>query len=112
MPVTPKGFAILKNMVKEYGAKKGKSVFYASSNKGAIKGVHGEKPHPSSPTQRKAVASGGAHEAGHKDQDPEEFAKHEAKESPEVEAMEKKVNKEKGTVGFARLAKNVHRPAK
>lgn len=30
-------------MVKEYGAKKGKSVFYASANKGTIKGVHGKR---------------------------------------------------------------------
>jgi hypothetical protein len=29
-------------MVKEYGAKKGKTVFYASANKGTIKGVHGK----------------------------------------------------------------------
>lgn len=29
-------------MKKEYGAKKGKKVFYASANKGKIKGVHGK----------------------------------------------------------------------
>lgn len=30
-------------MVKEYGKDKGKEVFYASANKGTIKGVHGGK---------------------------------------------------------------------
>lgn len=40
MPLTPKGESILGAMTKEYGAKKGKEVFYASVNKGTIKGVH------------------------------------------------------------------------
>jgi hypothetical protein len=31
------------NMKQEYGSKKGESVFYASANKGTIKGVHGKK---------------------------------------------------------------------
>lgn len=31
-------------MKKEYGKKKGKSVFYASANKGTIKGVERKKP--------------------------------------------------------------------
>lgn len=39
MPLTKKGRSILKNMQKEYGAKKGKSVLYASINKGTIKGA-------------------------------------------------------------------------
>lgn len=39
MPLTKKGTKILKAMKKEYGAKKGKNVFYASANKGTIKGV-------------------------------------------------------------------------
>lgn len=30
-------------MKKEYGAKKGKKVFYASQNKGVIKGTHKKK---------------------------------------------------------------------
>lgn len=34
MPLTEKGKKVLANMKKEYGAKKGKSVFYASINKG------------------------------------------------------------------------------
>jgi hypothetical protein len=29
-------------MIKQYGAKKGTQVFYASANKGIIKGVHGK----------------------------------------------------------------------
>jgi len=33
----------MSSMMSEYGAKKGKSVFYASANKGTIKGVHGKK---------------------------------------------------------------------
>jgi hypothetical protein len=39
MPLTGKGEEILKNMQKQYGADKGKSVFYASKNKGTITGV-------------------------------------------------------------------------
>ena len=40
MPLTKKGAKILKNMKKEYGPDKGKRVFYASQNKGTIKGTH------------------------------------------------------------------------
>ena len=40
MPLTGKGEKIMKNMKSEYGAKKGKEVFYASQNKGTIKGTH------------------------------------------------------------------------
>lgn len=40
MPLTKKGKKIMGAMEKEYGAKKGKKVFYASTNKGTIKGVH------------------------------------------------------------------------
>jgi len=39
MPLTKKGKAIMKNMVAEYGPKKAKEVFYASANKGTIKGI-------------------------------------------------------------------------
>lgn len=38
--LTKKGKEIMSSMKKEYGAKKGKQVFYASENKGTIKGVH------------------------------------------------------------------------
>jgi hypothetical protein len=40
MPLTKKGKKIMAAMVKEYGSKKAKSVFYAAENKGTIKGVH------------------------------------------------------------------------
>jgi hypothetical protein len=39
MPLTNKGESILSGMEKEYGAKKGEEVFYASRNKGTISGV-------------------------------------------------------------------------
>ena len=39
MPLTPKGKKIKAAMEKEYGKKRGDSVFYASANKGRIKGV-------------------------------------------------------------------------
>lgn len=40
MPLTKKGTKIRAAMTKEYGEKKGEEVFYASANKGKIKGVH------------------------------------------------------------------------
>ncbi len=40
MPLTKKGKKIEEAMEKEYGEEKGKQVFYASENKGTIKGVH------------------------------------------------------------------------
>lgn len=43
MPLTKKGSKIMKSMKKEYGKKKGKQVFYASKNKGRIKGVEKKK---------------------------------------------------------------------
>lgn len=45
MPLTNKGSKIINAMMKEYGAKKGKSVFYASINKGKIKGAEGKSKH-------------------------------------------------------------------
>ena len=39
MPLTNKGEEIMNAMQKQYGAKKGESVFYASNNKGNISGV-------------------------------------------------------------------------
>jgi len=39
MPLTTKGKKIMKSMKDRYGKKKGKAVFYASKNKGKIKGV-------------------------------------------------------------------------
>ena len=39
MPLNKKGKTIKKAMQKEYGKKKGEQVFYASENKGTIRGV-------------------------------------------------------------------------
>jgi hypothetical protein len=39
MPLTKKGKKIKKAMAEEYGKKRGEQVFYASRNKGTIKGV-------------------------------------------------------------------------
>jgi len=46
MPLTSKGNKVMGAMKKEYGAKKGKSIFYASANKGTIKGVEPKKAAP------------------------------------------------------------------
>ena len=40
MPLTKKGTKVLAAMKKQYGAKKGKEVFYASIKKGKLKGAH------------------------------------------------------------------------
>lgn len=40
MPLTEKGKKIKAAMKQTYGSKKGKEVFYASQNKGTIKGTH------------------------------------------------------------------------
>jgi len=45
MPLTKKGHKIKTAMKQEYGAKKGEKVFYASENKGTIKGVAKSKGH-------------------------------------------------------------------
>ena len=43
MPLNKKGKKIMKSMKKQYGKKKGETVFYASRNKGVIKGVEKTK---------------------------------------------------------------------
>ena len=43
MPLTKKGKKIKKSMEKQYGKKRGEQVFYASKNKGTIKGVEKKK---------------------------------------------------------------------
>lgn len=43
MPLTKKGEKIKGAMTKEYGKEKGEEVFYASKNKGNIKGVEKAK---------------------------------------------------------------------
>jgi len=40
MPLTKKGKKIKRAMEKEYGPERGERVFYASQNKGTIKGTH------------------------------------------------------------------------
>lgn len=40
MPLTKKGKKIKREMEKEYGKERGERVFYASQNKGTIKGTH------------------------------------------------------------------------
>jgi hypothetical protein len=39
MPLNEKGRKIKRAMVKQYGQEKGERVFYASENKGTIKGI-------------------------------------------------------------------------
>ena len=43
MPLNEKGKKIMKSMRKQYGKKRGEQVFYASKNKGVIKGVEKRK---------------------------------------------------------------------
>ena len=43
MPLTSKGKKIMAAMKAGYGSKKGESVFYASVNKGKVRGVEGRK---------------------------------------------------------------------
>lgn len=43
MPLTNKGEKIKKAMVQQYGKKKGEKIFYATENKGKIKGVAKKK---------------------------------------------------------------------
>jgi hypothetical protein len=69
MPLTAKGEKIRAAMHKQYGAKKGESVFYASINKGTVKGAEktGQRSNPSTATP--------AHHGGH----PMQSAQHHAK---------------------------------
>ena len=39
MPLTKKGKKIMRSMKKQYGKKRGEEVYYATKNKGKIKGV-------------------------------------------------------------------------
>jgi hypothetical protein len=43
MPLTKKGSKIMRAMKKEYGDKRGESVFYASANKGRIRDVDNKR---------------------------------------------------------------------
>ncbi len=53
MPLNAKGKKIMSSMKSQYGDKKGKSVFYASINKGNISGVEGKSKSPSSKHMKK-----------------------------------------------------------
>lgn len=48
MPLTSKGSKIMHNMKREYGSDKGERIFYASRNKGRIRGVDKRKSRRSS----------------------------------------------------------------
>lgn len=54
VPLTPKGRKILRNLQREYGPARGKAVFYASINKGLIKGAEGA---PAPHSRRSAAKS-------------------------------------------------------
>ena len=43
MPLNEKGKKIMKSMRKQYGKKRGETIYYASKNKGTIKGVEKRK---------------------------------------------------------------------
>ena len=43
MPLNEKGKKIMRSMRKQYGKKRGETIFYASKNKGTIKGVEKKK---------------------------------------------------------------------
>jgi hypothetical protein len=43
MPLTKKGQKVKRAMTEQYGKKQGERVFYASQNKGTIKGVEKKK---------------------------------------------------------------------
>ena len=57
MPLTSKGKKIKKAMTSRYGSKKGKEVFYASANKGTIKGVSKGKSYSKGGTATKTSKS-------------------------------------------------------
>jgi hypothetical protein len=54
MPLTDKGKTILTAMRKQYGAKKGESVFYASINKGNVTGAEGRPRRRATQSKEKA----------------------------------------------------------
>ncbi len=70
MPLSKKGKKIMRAMKEDYGAKKGEEVFYASKNKGTIKGVENSsatprphkktKPHGNKSPHKKTARKGNA----------------------------------------------------
>ncbi len=62
MPLTTKGKKIKKSMQKTYGKKRGTNVFYASANKGTVKGVKKKTPQTAAkkkPTGATGYSTGG-----------------------------------------------------
>ena len=57
MPLTAKGKKIMKSMKKQYGKKKAEEVFYASKNKGVIKGVDKKRKTKSKKSSKNAKKS-------------------------------------------------------
>lgn len=55
--LTKKGKTIERAMESEYGSKKGESVFYASKNKGTIKGVEDKKHEMAGKMKHRAMKS-------------------------------------------------------
>ncbi len=53
MPLTEKGKKIKKSMAKQYGPEKGERVFYASINKGTVKGTEKRRPSARAPKRGK-----------------------------------------------------------
>ena len=69
MPLNKKGKEIMSSMKKTYGAKKGEQVFYATANKGKIKGVEekakgGKVRKASKSSKPKAKSKSRVNEAG------------------------------------------------
>lgn len=54
MPLTKKGQKIKRAMQSEYGKKKGEQVFYASQNKGNIKGTHKPRKRAARTTRKRS----------------------------------------------------------
>lgn len=65
MPLTSKGEEIKSNMEKEYGKKAGEKVFYASANKGTIKGVHNDRRDPMKDNNNNNDGGPGSGPSGH-----------------------------------------------
>lgn len=59
MPLTKKGRKIKGAMQEHYGAEKGENVFYASQNKGTIKGTHKKRAKKRDHPEKMAKMYGG-----------------------------------------------------
>jgi hypothetical protein len=95
MPLNKKGKKILAAMQKEYGKEKGKTVFYASENKGTIMGVKKKgKSMLKWLNNEKILAAM---------KEKEHTKKHERSESPSKKMREKALEKKKMSKGFKSL---------